>query len=124
MVPIMTPAQVAAFKAKLKPLSTQDVKTAVAHIKAELAKPDVQERLKKADAAHPEKNLVKKANSPDIIDVSWALSGSDGPPGTDGLGACGFNVGGVPQCCNLTEAQCKGIPGSTFDSTAQCPESP
>jgi hypothetical protein len=123
MVPIMNTEQLEAFKQKvkkLKPVSATDQAAAVASMKAELAKPDVKTRLAKAATAHPE--LTAKAASADIIDVSWALSASDGPPGTDGLGACGFNVGGVPQCCNLTKAQCDGILGSTFDSTAQCPE--
>jgi hypothetical protein len=109
MVPIMTPAQLAEFHARLKKLSAADQATGVANLKAEFAR-----------AGIPLPPLPGPWGN-DLVDLAWALQDHNGPRGADGLGACGFIVNGVPECCNLTAAQCAGIPGSTFDPSAQCP---
>jgi hypothetical protein len=100
------------LKKDLKDLNADDQATGVKKLKEEFKNQDIP----LPPLPGPKRN--------DLIDLSWALQDSHGPAGAQGLGACGFIVNGVPQCCNLTQAQCALIPGSTFDANKRCPPEP
>jgi hypothetical protein len=54
--------------------------------------------------------------------LTWVLQPKNPLPGQ--VGACRFIVDGIKECCDLTQAQCILIDGSTFDPGTLCPEPP
>ena len=95
---------------KLSNLSPEEQATAIANLKEDFARAKI---LLSSPSGEGEKSLK---------DLSWELQENN--PSDDDVGACGFKVGNVIHCCNLTEAQCGRIPKSMFEANKLCPPEP
>ena len=57
-----------------------------------------------------------------VKSLAWGLQAANQLAGTTSLGACSYvGPGGVQECCNLTQAQCAAIGGSSFNPLDLCP---